>query len=402
MDPELELVSLFIIALIAAAVPLLIGLLRLPVPEVVLLIAAGAIAGPYALDLIHPDDAIELLKTIGLAFLFFIAGYELDQQAIKGRSGRLAVIGWFVSVALAMVVVLALESRGFVQDGVAVAIALTSTALGTLLPILRDRGVLGTPFGRYFQGAGAIGEFGPILAISLLLGSRSSWASMLIIVAFAVLAVLIYLIPPRLVTPRLLRVVDRTRDTSAQSGVRWVLVLLFGLLALAGIAGLDVVLGAFVAGVVLRLWANREGEAAVLDRKIEGIAFGFFIPLFFIMSGASLDLPSIAANPGRLLIFFTLLLVVRGVPQWFLYRRAIPDAVERTRFMLYVATGLPIIVAVTTIGLESGLMLPDNAAALVGAGALSVLVFPFVADRLPGRPAPAESDAEAVREPDPA
>jgi Kef-type K+ transport system membrane component KefB len=336
---------LFIIALIAAAVPLLIGLLRLPVPEVVLLIAAGAIAGPYALDLIHPDDAIELLKTIGLAFLFFIAGYELDQQAIKGRSGRLAVIGWFVSVALAMVVVLALESRGFVQDGVAVAIALTSTALGTLLPILRDRGVLGTPFGRYFQGAGAIGEFGPIRD-PLLLGSRSSWASMLIIVAFAVLAVLIYLIPPRLVTPRLLRVVDRTRDTSAQSGVRWVLVLLFGLLALAGIAGLDVVLGAFVAGVVLRPWANQ--EAAVWTARSRHRVRSSSPVLHHVrrlarpaldrgQPGPAAHLLHVAAGRARCPAVVPL---PPGDPR----RRRAPQ------FMLYVATGLPIIVAVTTIG----------------------------------------------------
>ncbi len=384
MHVDTDLTTLFVIALIAAMTPLLIGLLRLPVPEVVLLIVFGALFGPSVLGLIQLGEPINLLKEVGLAFLFFVAGYELDQGAIKGRSGRLAGAGWLISLVLSLLVVWPLTAVGLVRDSVGVAICLTSTALGTLLPILRDRGDLSTPFGTYFMGAGAVGEFGPVLAISLLLSSRSSFVSLLILTGFAVVAVLVYLLPPRLMGPQVLDVISRTRKTSAQSGVRWVLVLLFALLAFASVAGLDVVLGAFIAGVVLKLWMTKEDEQdeAPLDEKIEGIAFGFFIPLFFILSGASLDLAAIAEKPLRMLVFFVLLLAVRGLPQFFLYRDAIPDVRERWRFTLYVATGLPILVAVTTIGLDTGVMLPENAAALVGAGALSVLVFPFVADRL--------------------
>jgi Kef-type K+ transport system membrane component KefB len=381
---DTDLTTLFVIALIAATTPLLIGLFRLPVPEVVLLLVFGAVFGPSLLGLIHLSEPIGLLKEVGLAFLFFVAGYELDQEAIKGRSGKLAGAGWLISLAVSLVVVWPLTAMGLVRDSLGVAICLTSTALGTLLPMLRDRGDLSTPFGKYFMGAGAAGEFGPILAISLLLSSRSSFTSLLILTGFAIVAVLVYLLPPRLARPEVLHVVEDTRETSAQSSVRWVLVLLFALLAFASVAGLDVVLGAFIAGVVLKLWMVKEDPEgdAPLDKKIEGIAFGFFIPLFFIISGASLDLAAIAANPMRLLTFFVLLLVVRGLPQLFLYRSAIPATRERWRFTLYVATGLPIIVAVTTIGLQTGIMLPENAAALVGAGALSVLIFPFIADRL--------------------
>jgi Kef-type K+ transport system membrane component KefB len=395
-----NLTSLFVIALIAAATPLIIGLFRLPVPEVVLLIVFGALFGPALLGFITLSEPIALLKEVGLAFLFFVAGYELDQEAIKGTSGRLAGVGWLISLVLSLVVVWPQTAMGLVRDSIGVAICLTSTALGTLLPVLRDRGDLSTPFGRYFMGAGAAGEFGPILAISLLLSSRSSFVSLLVLTGFALVALLVYLLPPRLVSPAVLEVVDRTRETSAQSGVRWVLVLLFALLAFASVAGLDIVLGAFIAGVVLRLWLTRESmDEAPLDTKVEGIAFGFFIPLFFILSGASLDLASIAQKPLRLLVFFVLLLLVRGLPQFFLYRHAIPATRVRWRFVLYVATGLPIIVAVTTIGLETGVMLPENAAALVGAGALSVLVFPFVADRLAGGRGRAASDEEPAAEP---
>ena len=168
-DLAQELNSLLVIAAIAAATPLLVGLLRLPVAEVVLMLGFGILFGPEVLGWIQLDEAINLLAELGLAFLFFAAGLELEKHAVRGRSGKLALIGWSVSVALALLAAGALEVAGVIDDFLGVAICFTSTALGTLLPILRDKGLLKTPFGTYFMGAGAIGEFGPVLAISLLL-----------------------------------------------------------------------------------------------------------------------------------------------------------------------------------------------------------------------------------------
>jgi Kef-type K+ transport system membrane component KefB len=172
------------------------------------------------------------------------------------------------------------------------------------------------------------------------------------------------------------------------------MLLLIVLLAVAGSFGLDVVLGAFVAGIIVRRLAPPSEESS-LTVRVEAIAFGFFIPLFFIVSGANLDIESIIANPGRLVIFFVLMLVVRGLPQFFLYRRAIPDGRQRARFSLLVATGLPIIVAVTTLEVQGGVMRPENAAALVGAGALSVLAFPLIGGSLVrGHTTPETTDHE--------
>ena len=380
-DLTRELNSLLVIAAIAAATPLLVGLLRLPVAEVVLMLGFGVLFGPEVLGWIELDAAIDLLAELGLAFLFFAAGLELEKRAVQGRSGKLALTGWLVSAALALVAAGILERLGIIADFLGVAICLTSTALGTLLPILSDKGLIKTPFGNYFMGAGAIGEFGPVLAISLLLSTKSFWMALLSVLLFGAVAFVFAKAPTLLRTNRVMAVIERGQETSAQTAVRLTALLLVALLAIAEDFGLDVVLGAFIAGIITKQLVPAN-EQSGLQTKVEGIAFGVFIPIFFIVSGARLDISSILANPSLLLVFLVLLLIVRGVPQFFLYRRAIPHAKERAGFSLYVATALPIIVAVTSVELASGIMRPSVAAALVGAGALSVLVFPLIAQRL--------------------
>lgn len=376
-----EFRSLLAIAAIAAFVPLLVGLLRIKVAEVVLLLGAGVIFGPQLVGWITVDSSIELLSELGLGLLFFLAGFELERRAVRGESGRLAAIGWGVSLLLAAVFSLLLSLAGEVQDTMGVAIALTSTALGTLLPILRDSKELHTRFGTLFMGAGAWGELGPIIAISVLLGTKSSFVALISLGAFAIVALALAVLPARLAGDRVRAILERGHHTSSQTALRFTMLLLIALLALASDFGLDVVLGAFVAGIIVRRFSPPSAESS-LQTKIEAIGFGFLIPLFFVVSGANLDIDSIVENPGRLILFFVLLLAVRGLPQFFLYRSAIPELRQRARFSLLVATGLPIIVAVTSLEVETGLMDPRNAAALVGAGALSVLAFPLMGNRL--------------------
>ena len=402
VDPDMKanVGSLFVIALIAACVPLVVGLLRLKIAEVVLLLAFGVIFGPQGLGLITINSTTDTFNELGLGMLFFLAGFELEAEAVRGRSGRLAVGGWVTSLALAFLITWGLWELGFVKDLAGIAIALTSTALGTLLPVIRDRGLLHGEFGTYFQGAGALGEFGPILAIALLLSSHSVVVTLITLVIFGLVTWVIYRSPGRLMTERVLELVARGHSTSSQTAVRWTVVLLLFLLGLAAVFGLDAVLGAFVAGVVLRRYAP-PGPDNKLAPKIEALGFGFFIPLFFVMSGAKLDIDSISQNPQRLVVFFVLLLLVRGIPQFFIYRYAMPDTAERWQFTLYVATALPILVAITGLEVQNGAMLPENAAALVGAGALSVLVFPLLGDRINRAGlARAAAAAEAAREHD--
>lgn len=387
-----EFRSLVVIAAIAAFVPLIVGLFRIKVAEVVLLLGAGIIFGPEVIGWITVDESISLLSELGLGLLFFLAGMELEQRAIRGQSGRLAAIGWFLSLGVAALAAIVMTAAGTIHDTMGVAIALTSTALGTLLPILRDRGELGTRFGTFFMGAGAWGEFGPIIAISVLLGTKSSFVAILSLVGFAIVALILATLPARLAGDRVREILERGHHTSSQTALRFTMLLLILLLALAGTFGLDVVLGAFIAGVIVRRFSPPSAEST-LSTKVEAIGFGFLIPLFFVVSGANLDIVSIIENPWAMIRFFVYILIARGLVQYFLYRRALPDRVERARFSLLVATGLPIIVAVSTIEVEAGVMDPANAAALVGAGALTVLVFPLIANALASRQA-ARTDQE--------
>lgn len=381
---EEDLISLVVIVAISAFVPLIVGLLRLKIAEVVLLLAFGVIFGPELLGWIKIDDAISLLSELGLGVLFFLAGLELERKAVSGVSGRLAGTGWLISLAIALTAAFVLSGEGEVLDPVGVAIALTSTALGTLLPIVRDRGELNTKFGTFFMGAGAWGELGPIIAMSILLTTKSSLAAIISLGVFIGIAFLLAFVPSRFTNARLLAVINRGHDTSSQTGLRFVVLLMVLLLALAGTFGLDAVLGAFLAGMIARRFMPPSEESR-LQVKVEAIGFGFLIPLFFVISGAKLDVISIVQNPVPMLAAFVLILLARGVPQWFLYRKAIPDARERTRFSLYVATGLPIIVAVTSLEVSAGVMTPANAAALVGAGAMTVLIFPLLGNTLDRR-----------------
>jgi Kef-type K+ transport system membrane component KefB len=389
-----ELGSLFVIMLIAVKAPLLVALFRLKVAEVVILLGLGILVGPEVLGIVQIDASISLLAQLGLGFLFFFAGLELEPEAIKGRYGKLAAIGWGATLLAAGIATWVLEAMGHIENFIGFAIVLTSTALGTLLPVLRDSGELKTPFGKFFMGAGAIGEFGPILTISLLLSSMSSLEAVISLISMGVAAYLLAKVPQWLKFERLRKLIGAGEDSSAQTPIRITLLFLVGLLAIAATLGLDVVLGAFIAGVIFRLNTPHEGETEI-HAKVEGIGFGFLIPIFFIVSGVNIDILSIIEDPAPMFIVTLLLLIVRGLPQFFIYRNAIPVTRDRIRFSLYVATALPIIVAVTTIQVQAGVMTEADSATLVGAGALSVLLFPLAA-YLVGRNGGRKADPELV------
>ncbi len=376
-----ELSSLLVIVGISVVIPLAIRYLRIRLAEVVLLILAGILFGPELLDWITIDSAINLLGELGLGFLFFLAGLELDTLVLKGRVGKLAGLSWGVSLLLAIVVSLSLTAAGLVDESIGFAIVLTSTAMGTLLPILRDNGDLTTPFGRMFMGAGAWGEFGPIVAVSVFLSTANAFAALLSLAAFSLVAFLIAFVPHRVRNTTLQGYLVSSHHTSSQTAVRVTMLLLVALLTLASDFGLDIVMGAFIGGVILRRYLP-ENEESVLLNKVEAMGFGFFIPIFFILSGVRLDIRSIIENPWPMLAVFTLLLIVRGLPTFILYRGEVPELRERTRLTLYVATGLPIIVAVTSIQVQAGLMSTNDAAELVAAGTLTVIVFPLLAQLL--------------------
>jgi len=369
-----------VVALVAAIAPMLVAALpdSWRVPQVVVLIFSGILIGPHVLGLTE-TSSVKLLANIGLGFLFLLAGYELDLRLLAAHEGRLAMIGWVVSAVISLVAVAGLTKAGFVRDFIPIALALTTTALGTLLPILSDNEMLGGPFGRYVLAAGAVGELFPIVAISLFLTKRDEFVAIASLVAIAVSAVLLTLLPRIIGDERVRAILRQGQRATAQTTLRWSVVLLLGLLALAERFGLDVVLGAVLAGMVLRTWLRREDvDVHPLEEKLDAVGYGIFIPVFFVTSGMTLDVPAMVKDPLRVLIFLGLLLVVRGLPSLIVYRRSLPR-LQRVEMTFITATTLPLLIALAEIGLQDGVMLPANAAAMVGAGVLSVLIYPAVA-----------------------
>ncbi len=258
---------------------------------------------------------------------------------------------------------------------------MATTAIGTLIPILRDNGELKTRFGTYLLAAGGIGEFGPILLVTLVLSTTNPLHEAAILGAFVALALAIALVSVRLAW-RGWPALERTFEASSQLAVRITVVLVFGLVLLAGELGLDVLLGGFVAGMIVRL-ALKGRELQVFESKLTAVGFGFFIPFFFVTSGIEFDLAALGSATAllKLLLFFCLFLVVRGLPAMLLYRSVLKVR-QRAALAFYSATELPLVVAITTIAIEAGEMKSSTAAGLVGAAMLSTLIFPFVAQAL--------------------
>jgi Kef-type K+ transport system membrane component KefB len=382
--------SLLLVMGVAAAAPVVSRLMPGRPPQVLFLIVGGVVIGPELMGFADSAD-IELLSGLGLGFLFLLAGYELDPGLLREKAGRLALVSWVISAVAAIAVVGGLAAIGFVQAFVPVSIALTTTALGTLLPILREQKMLGGPFGRFIFAAGAVGELLPILAISLFLGAYKTWWEALIIASIAGIAFVLAWLAQLLRTTKVAAIISENKHATSQTTLRITVVLLVGLLLITQQFGVEAALGAFFAGMVLRRTSSTDNTD--FTEKLDAVGYGFFIPVFFVSSGMALDVASIVQNPGRLLVFFALLLAVRGVPALLVYRTALPFR-ERIEMMLLSATALPLLVALSEIGLDSGVMLPENAAALVGAGVLSVAIFPLIATRMHR---PSESDLLAEK-----
>jgi Kef-type K+ transport system membrane component KefB len=386
---SLEVVgSLFWITLAAVVAPVVVGLLlRARVAEVVVLLVLGMVIGPEMLDIATPSDAVDVLRALGLGMLFLLAGYEIKVDELVGPGGRRAGAAWLLSIALALGLTFLLETLGLIDAEVAIAIALTSTSLGTLLPILKDSGMLGTRFGTTLLTHGAYGELGPILAMVVLLSTRGPFASALVVLVFAVVAVLVY-VGSRWLSRRDSRLLDLVRvgtENSGQLPVRLVMLLLVGLGSVAAELEIDVVLGAFAAGMILRLLVPEGHEP--LELRLEGLAFGFLIPFFFVTSGMAIDPDAVLREPEVLVAFVLLILLVRGLPVYRVTRAGHGDASSFTRreavaMGLFASTGLPIIVAVTTVAVASGHLSAENASVLVAGGAVTVLVCPLTGQRL--------------------
>jgi Kef-type K+ transport system membrane component KefB len=371
-------VSTLVIAAAAALAPFLADLLRkLRIPPVLFELLLGILIGPAVLGWVSVDKFVAGVAAFGLAMLFFMAGYEIDFSALKGRPLNRALGGWAISVALGLGVGVVLMLSGFVVSSLLVGLALTTTAIGTLLPMMRDRKLLGTPFGDLLSAAGAVGEFGPVVAVTLLLSAGRPGRQAAVLLGFVIITVVVGWIAVNHQPARASALLEKHLHTSSQLPVRVLILLVAALVVLATRLGLDNLLGAFAAGMIARL-AIKPEHSKIISSKLDAVAFGFFIPVFFVVSGVKFGLDELK-EPSTLVrvpIFLALLLVVRGLPAMLVYRKILSTRARAAMTFLQ-AAALPLLVVITEIGLATDRMRPSNAAALVGAGMLSILVFPL-------------------------
>ena len=382
--PDVSFTNLLIISTVAVIAPLAVGYLpRLRIPAVVLEIVAGIILGPSVLGWVHVDLPVQILALFGLAFLLFLAGLEIDLHRLRGRVLLLAVLGYLVTVVLGIGAGTAFHAVGWIGAPLLLAIALSATSLGLVVPVLKDAGAADSDVGQTAIAAATVADFAAIVLLSLFFSTSggTTGAKLVLLVAFAAMIVATWFaVRTAGRSRRLGDVLIRLQDTTAEIRIRCAVLLLVAFTLLAERFGLESILGAFLAGAVVGLVDRDSSSHPHFRTKLEAIGYGFVIPVFFVSSGVRLDLTDLLAHPSalaRVPLFLLALLVVRGVPALLGIRASGPRATAALGLLQ--ATSLPFIVTATQIGTALGKISPVTGAALVCAGLLSVLIFPPVA-----------------------
>jgi Kef-type K+ transport system membrane component KefB len=398
--------SLAIVAAVAFAAPLALGLVpAIRLPAVVLEIVLGILVGPAVLGWVKFDDAVEVMSLLGLAFLLLLAGLEVRFDMLRGRLLRITSLGFLVSFAVALAAGLVLDATSVTGAPLLIAIMLSATSLGVVIPVLKDAGEAASQFGQIVIAAASIADIATIVLLSLFFSGESSGlgAKLVLLGGFAVFIAAIGLAVARVErSMRISAALLRLQDTTAQIRVRGAFLLLAGFVVLAEQFGLEAILGAFMAGAVIKLVDTDGGMThPQFRRKLEAAGFGIFVPFFFVASGVRFNLDALFASGSTIAhvpIFLVALLAARGLPA-LLYNRAIGTQRSVAAALLQ-ATSLGFFVVAGQIGMDLNLISEATGAALIAAGLLSVLLFPVGALALlryaTGTPSPSRSASQAA------
>jgi Kef-type K+ transport system membrane component KefB len=383
MEPSFT--PLAVVAAVAFAAPLALGLSGLRLPAIVLEILLGVAVGPQGLGWARIDEPVEVMSLLGLAFLLLLAGLEVDVAAFRGRVARVTGLAYLVSFGIALAVGLGLRATDLIRSPLLVAIMLSATGLGIVLPILKDAGQTSTPFGQIVVAGASIAEVVPIVLLSLFFSGESGGvgAKVVLLAGFALFAVgVAFALLGLQRSLRLSAALLALQDTTAEIRVRAAFLLLAVFAALASRLGLEAILGAFLAGATLRL-VDRDALMThpLFHRKLEAAGFGIFVPFFFVATGMRLDVATLLGSTSALMrvpVFLLALLLIRALPA-LLYRPFAQNRAQLFAAGLLQATSLSLLVVAGRIGVDLSLIRPANYTALVAAGLISVVVLPLVA-----------------------
>ena len=396
--------DLAIVAAVGFVVPLALGFLpRLRLPSVALELVAGIVLGPSVLGWVAVDEPVQVFALVGVAFLLFIAGLEVDFERLRGQLLEAAGVAFAVSFGLAVVVGFGLEAGGLVKSPLLVAIIFAATGLGIVIPVLKDTNRVDSPFGQLVIAAASIAEVLTIVLLSLFFSGQGGGvgAKALLLSVFLLLALVVGIALLRAEQfTRLSETLLRLQDTTAQIRVRASFLLLALFVTLAARFGVEAILGAFMAGAIIKL-VDRDVMLThpAFRTKLEAAGFGIFVPFFFVASGIKFDGHALFASGAALAkipLFLAVLLVVRGLPALLYRRTASPPEIAAAGLLQ--ATSLGFIVVAGQIGVDLDLIRESTWAAMVAAGLLSVLLFPLSALTILRRAA-TKQDAKPVPAP---
>jgi Kef-type K+ transport system membrane component KefB len=378
--------SLAVVAVAAFAAPLVVDRIRaVRVPVAVIEIILGILIGPDVLGWAEVDDPVQVLALLGLAFVLFLAGFELDLHQVRGGVLRAAVLGYVCVLAASLVFGVVLDRAGLVDSAALAAILLSATSLALVTPVLREADQLRTHLGQVIMACASVSEFAAVALLSLLFTKEATGTSVRVALAGAFLGLILVvgLVAARVSHTRgVRRLFERLHGGTYQIRVRGSMMIMALFVVLAQEVGLEAILGALVAGALLGVLDHGAlREHAEFRAKLDAVGYGFLAPAFFIWSGMSIDLDALRDQPSRIALiglFFVAFLVVHLVALP-LYRRTVSGRGALVAGLLGSTSSLPFVVTATTIGQAEGLITKATAAAMLVAGVLSALVFPVIA-----------------------
>jgi Kef-type K+ transport system membrane component KefB len=386
---DLTFDSLSVVAVAAFTAPIAVDRIKsVRIPVQVVEILLGVVIGPQVLGWADIDEPVQVVALLGLAFVLFLAGFELDLHRLRGRLLRSAVAGFVCTFVLALVIGFGLDGAGLVESPVLAAILLSATSLALVTPVLRDGRQMSSRLGQLSMAAASVSEFSAVALLSLLFTKETSSTAVRIslAVAFAGLVVVVAVVAARASESRaVIRLFERLHGGTSQLRVRGAIMVMALCVFSAQKVGLEAILGALVAGALVgALDHGALREHHEFRSKLDAIGYGFLVPVFFIWSGMSIDVDALRAKPSLLALialFLAAFLIVHvaAIP---IYRRTLEGRAALVVGLLASTSSLPFVVTATTIGEQSGLVTAGTAAALLAAGVLSSLLFPVIALRL--------------------
>ncbi len=381
MEEQHSLFSLMIVVALSFIIPILLDRLRWRfLPVVVVEILAGIVLGESGLGWIHDDEWLTLLSSLGLIYLMFLSGVEIDFDSfrVKGNSKQanpLAVssLAFLLILAISAGFGFAFQWSGMVDDGMFMTLIISTISLSIVVPILKDKGIMNTPYGQSILLTAVISDFATMILLSIYVALQADNITkpFLLLILFVV----VFFFYRLMLRFQKGKVIERISRETIQLGTRGVFALILFFVVLSEKVGAESILGAFLAGVLISLLSPKKE----FTHQLTSFGFGFLIPIFFFMVGATLDLRTLFSDINALIIIPFILIsfyvskfvAVVFWKNWFTWKETLGAGV-------LLPSTLSLVIAATTIGIDLEIITPTTQAALILSAVISAIISPIL------------------------